>query len=362
MPRIDREDGPGTLHHVVSRGLGRRTLFESDADARVFLAQVARVVRAGDLELHAYAVLTTHYHLLVGSPRGRLSAAMQRVQEGFALWFNRTRGRDGPLFRGRFWSRRVVDAGDLLAVARYIDANPVAAGLAAQPADYAHGSARHYLAEVAPPWLSRGLLRGETARLRPGVAGQASYASLVWGEFDRADNAWRVERGGGKRISRPRGGGPLWDAAACVRSGLLGDNSRADGFATPFRTHAPARVLHARAEAVPDAGARRVRAGRTSYSMAEVLDVAALVKWSGLSQREVAERTGGSAGAIRRRLSVHRGALQADPAYQRRWAHLEAFLSPDGAADIPGMSPPSSDPELARNIPGMLSSRWRGVE
>jgi len=73
---------------VFNRGIARRTLFESDRDVRRFQALLARRVRAGEVEVHAFAFLNTHYHLLLRSPAGRLSAVMQRVQDLYARWFN----------------------------------------------------------------------------------------------------------------------------------------------------------------------------------------------------------------------------------------------------------------------------------
>jgi hypothetical protein len=64
----------------MNRGIARRTVFENDADVRYFLAQLARAVRAGGIEVHAYCLMTTHFHLLVRSPAGGLSTAMRAVQ------------------------------------------------------------------------------------------------------------------------------------------------------------------------------------------------------------------------------------------------------------------------------------------
>ena len=90
----------------MNRGLARRTVFETRQDVRAFLARLALCVRRGELEVHAYCVLTTHYHLLVRS-RGKLSEGLRRVQNDYVRWFNRARRRDGPLFRGRFLSKHV---------------------------------------------------------------------------------------------------------------------------------------------------------------------------------------------------------------------------------------------------------------
>jgi len=155
MGRPHRQDAPNSWHHVMNRGLARRTVFETRADSRTFQALLACGVRSGRIQVHAFTILTTHYHLLVRSLRGELSEAMRLIQNNYVRWFNRTRRRDGALFRGRFTSRPVDSDEYFTNLVRYIDHNPVAAGLCENPADYPHGSARHYAKERGPPWLER---------------------------------------------------------------------------------------------------------------------------------------------------------------------------------------------------------------
>ena len=139
----------------MNRGIARRTVFESREDVRYFLAQVARAVRAGWIEVHAFCLMTTHFHLLVRSPSGALSTAMRAVQNQYVRWFNRGRRRDGSLFRGRFCSRVVEGLAYREQLVRYIDFNPVLAGVVSAPSLYPHGSARWYALDRGPPWLSR---------------------------------------------------------------------------------------------------------------------------------------------------------------------------------------------------------------
>ncbi len=166
MPRIPRHDEPDLWHHVMNRGIARRTLFENDNDVRMFLALLAWRVHAGDIELHAFCVMTTHYHLLVRSVTGQLSAALAVVQREYSRWFNRTRQRDGPLCRGRFYSKPVETIEYRINALRYIDFNPVRAGLVATPALFPHGSARCYAEERGPIWLSRDWVEAEVCRAR----------------------------------------------------------------------------------------------------------------------------------------------------------------------------------------------------
>ena len=155
MPRLPRFDRPGSWHHVMNRGIARRTVFERRADVRAFLALLACEVRRGTIEVHAFAILTTHVHLLVRSPRGELARAMKRVFNGYVRYFNRGRRRDGSLFRGRYRSRVVDSRAYRLLVLIYIDQNAVQAELAANPHAYPHGSAYRWARGRLPPWLAR---------------------------------------------------------------------------------------------------------------------------------------------------------------------------------------------------------------
>jgi hypothetical protein len=155
MVRPPRCDGAGVWHHVMNRGIAKRTVFESRRDIRYFLSRVARAVRSGWIEVHSYSVLTTHFHMLVRSKDGGLSQAMCRVLDEYVRWFNRSRKRDGPLFRGRFRSRPVDTLEYRRRLVQYIDANPVQANLAPASGLYPHGSAWWYMRLRGPRWLDR---------------------------------------------------------------------------------------------------------------------------------------------------------------------------------------------------------------
>ncbi len=156
MPRARRLDEPNSLHHVMNRGLARRPVFESPRDVRFLLSRLAHAVRGGTIEVVTYAILTTHFHLLVRSLTGELSATIGRIEQSYVRWFNRSRGRDGPLFRGRFNSHRIDDERYERAVQVYIANNPVAAGLAQTPAGYRWSSAHQRSRRRPAPWISRG--------------------------------------------------------------------------------------------------------------------------------------------------------------------------------------------------------------
>lgn len=166
-----RIDVPGAIFHVVNRGLARRALFDVESERRVFLSLVARAVRKGWIRVHAYVLMTNHFHLLVTS-EGHLSTFMQWAMSQFVRRFNRGRERDGALFRGRFKARRVLGEVDFCNVVRYIDSNPVVAGLVSHAAKYPACSAWHYANHRRRPlWLHREAVE----RLVVNLAGQQQF-------------------------------------------------------------------------------------------------------------------------------------------------------------------------------------------
>ncbi|MDF1699895.1 MAG: transposase [Planctomycetota bacterium] len=157
----------------MNRGIARRTVFETRQDVRYFLAQLAREARNGHIRIMAYAVLTTHFHLLLESTKGELSDVMRRVLNRYVRRFNRTRRRDGPLFRGRFRSTPVRTERYVSVLLRYIDHNAPEARLVSSAMQYPFGSAYHYSRERRPKWLYGGWL---DARL--GASGPEESARL----------------------------------------------------------------------------------------------------------------------------------------------------------------------------------------
>ena len=165
MARRPRCDEAGSWHHVVNRALSKRPYFETRGDQRAFLALLAREVRWGRLRVHAYCLMTTHFHLLVESPVGELSEAMRVVENVYSRRFNRLRGRDGPLIRARFHSKRVRTDTYRRAVVRYIDRNPVRAALVTRPEHYEFCSASGHISGVGSPWLERSWISRQIEQL-----------------------------------------------------------------------------------------------------------------------------------------------------------------------------------------------------
>ncbi len=121
--RIDLVDG---WYHVMSRGLEHRELFADDCDRCHFLELLEECVARHGIRLHAYILMTNHYHLLVQTPHANLSRAVQWLNVAYVVWFNRRHGRVGPLMQGRFKAVPVEGEGAWsLDLSVYLHMNPV---------------------------------------------------------------------------------------------------------------------------------------------------------------------------------------------------------------------------------------------
>lgn len=141
MPRTRRVVVPGIPLHVVQRGVNRVDVFHDDTDRLHYLALLGRVCRAQAVAIHAYVLMSNHVHLLVSASETRaVSTAMHRIGTSYVLAYNRRHDRVGALWQGRFKSCLVDHEAYLLAVYRYIELNPVRAGIVDRPEAYAWSS------------------------------------------------------------------------------------------------------------------------------------------------------------------------------------------------------------------------------
>jgi putative transposase len=131
VPRQPRQELPEGVFHVTTRGVNKEPIVADDEDRRAFVRLLRDTARRFDWRCHAYCLMTTHYHLLVGSSREELSRGLGRLNGFYAQGFNKRHGRRGHLFGDRF-SAFVVEGEEYLeAACRYILLNPVRAGLCA---------------------------------------------------------------------------------------------------------------------------------------------------------------------------------------------------------------------------------------
>lgn len=176
MPRSPRQDFAGAWHHVMNRGIDRAPLFRVDGDYRRFLIELREACGAFRVEVHAYCLLSNHYHLVLHTPQATLSGTMQRMAARYTQAFNRSHQRDGPVFRGRFKSVIVESDAQLTHLTRYVHCNPVQAGLVDRAEAWAWSSAGAYLGVVPrPSWLRTGLILAMFGGSDP----QAAYRTFL---------------------------------------------------------------------------------------------------------------------------------------------------------------------------------------
>jgi putative transposase len=125
MPRQARLDAPGTLHHVMIRGIERANIFQDDKDRGQFLSRVGEIGKATGTRIVAWVLMDNHVHLLLFSGSSGLPRFMRRLLTGYAMWFNRRHQRAGHLFQNRYKSIVCEEDRYLLELVRYIHLNPL---------------------------------------------------------------------------------------------------------------------------------------------------------------------------------------------------------------------------------------------
>lgn len=155
MARLPRLAAAGFPHHVIQRGNDRQTVFREDADYARYRGWLREVAAAHGLLVHAYVLMPNHVHLLATPPTGdALSRVMQSLGRRYVRWFNDKYGRSGTLWEGRFRST-VIDADRyLLACSRYIELNPVRAGIVDSPELYRWSSYAHHAGVLVDPLVT----------------------------------------------------------------------------------------------------------------------------------------------------------------------------------------------------------------
>ena len=142
MTRLPRYVFPDGTFHIGTRGVDETAIFRDDHDRRFFLALFADVVRWNDWRVHAFCLMTTHYHVVVECLREQLSAGVHRLNGSYAQRFNSRHDRRGHVFGDRFWSGLIESDEEFVAVCDYVLANPVRAGLCERPADWPWSGSR----------------------------------------------------------------------------------------------------------------------------------------------------------------------------------------------------------------------------
>jgi len=129
MPRRARLDAPGTLHHVIVRGIEKRKIVNDDQDRRHFVTRLGRVAVKTSTSIYAWVLMNNHAHLLVRSGLAGLPAFMRKLLTGYAVVYNLRHERHGHLFQNRYKSIVCEEDAYFRELVRYIHLNPIRAGV-----------------------------------------------------------------------------------------------------------------------------------------------------------------------------------------------------------------------------------------
>jgi len=226
MARLPRLTIPGYPHHIIQRGNNRQAIFAANADYEALLAMLEEYARKSGVAVHAYVLMSNHFHLLATpeTPEG-IPQMMQDVGRRYVRYFNQRQGRTGTLWEGRYKSTLIQAERYLLACMAYIDLNPVRAGIALEPGDYPWSSHGHYVGLrndklVSPHPLYWELGNTPFARdaayadlVRSGISAQQQHAltdsALRGWALGEADYVADLQKRTQRRVSKTRAGRPL---------------------------------------------------------------------------------------------------------------------------------------------------------
>ena len=155
MPRNARAVAVDYPHHITQRGNNREPVFFDDHDRQSYLSYLKHYTEKFNVSVWAYCLMPNHVHLLaVPHQEGALALGIGRTNMVYTRYLNRKYLRSGRIWQNRFYSCIVESDAYLWAVARYIEINPVKAGLVASAAEYEWSSARFHLEGRTEPLLA----------------------------------------------------------------------------------------------------------------------------------------------------------------------------------------------------------------
>ena len=158
MPRGPRLDAPGTLHHVMIRGIEKGNIVHDDADRKEFLKRMGELAKESGTSIYAFALMTNHAHILLKSGTTGLSTYMRRLLSGYAQYFNRRHKRVGHLFQNRYKSIICEEEAYFDKLVAYIHLNPIRAGYVEtlqQLSSYPWSSHAVLMRKIRYDWIDR---------------------------------------------------------------------------------------------------------------------------------------------------------------------------------------------------------------
>lgn len=330
MARTLRVEFEGAIYHVTARGNERRAIFRTDGDRKRFLGKLEETSQEYRLRVYAYVLMENHYHLLVETPRGNLSAAMQQFQTSYVTYYNRKYSRSGHLFGGRYKAPLVEGDEYLLKLTRYIHLNPVKIrAVDGLPLKERVEVLRKYRWSSYPAyaelsrrqgWVDYGPLGELVSKGRKRQA-QRYREYVESGMADTDEDLKEAMAHSSKAI----GGMPFCVWVEKQYRELIGKQGRASDVAMRRREVAvePDEMIRVVGERL---GVKREELiGVRKNHMGRDLIIKGLKEFGGLSQREIGQMLGQSDGAtISKRLKALRGG-RGDPSWAKHWRYLEVW-------------------------------------
>ena len=166
MARPIRVEFPGALYHVMSRGVGGIATYRDDTDRVRFLDGLGALVEAGVLFVHAFCLMTNHFHLLCETPLGKLGRWMHQLLSTYSRTFNRRHSRVGHLWQARYKAILVEPGEHFLDSSGYIHLNPVRAAMVRCAEEHVWSSYRNCMGlDSVVDWVSCDRLNAEAGGL-----------------------------------------------------------------------------------------------------------------------------------------------------------------------------------------------------
>ena len=154
MARQPRFILPGQPQHVIQRGNNRQPIFKTKRDYEFYLERLMDAASEHECQVHAYVLMTNHVHLLVSPTKVEsLSKMMQMLGRYYVQYFNYNYQRTGTLWEGRYKASLISSEQYLFTCMRYIELNPLRAGMVKEPAEYDWTSYHHNALGKADPLI-----------------------------------------------------------------------------------------------------------------------------------------------------------------------------------------------------------------
>lgn len=162
MSRPLRLEVPGGLYHVTSRGDRREDIYHDDTDRLAWLSVLGQTCERYNWLIHAWCQMNNHYHMIIETVEGNLSAGMRHVNGVYTQAVNRRHDRSGHVYQGRYKAILVERDSYLLELSRYVVLNPVRAAMVKHARQWKWSSYHAMIGtEPRPEWLETDWLLGQ---------------------------------------------------------------------------------------------------------------------------------------------------------------------------------------------------------